>query len=80
LESNSCSRLLVRFHARTGYRTLTDQTGINIVTYYAPTLLKSSLNMTQERALFVSCFLQVWYIIASFLTVCCASQFLGIHF
>ncbi|KAJ6030100.1 uncharacterized protein N7446_000837 [Penicillium canescens] len=49
-------------------RTLPDQTGINIVTYYAPTLLKSSLNMTQERGLFVSCFLQVWYIIASFLT------------
>lgn len=43
--------------------------GINIVTYYAPTLLKSSLGMTQERALFISCFLQVWYIIASLLTV-----------
>lgn len=43
--------------------------GINIVTYYAPTLFKDSLGMSQERALFVGCFLQVWYIIASFLTV-----------
>lgn len=43
--------------------------GINIVTYYAPTLFKESLGMSQEEALFVGCFLQVWYIIASFLTV-----------
>ncbi|KAL4891214.1 hypothetical protein BDV59DRAFT_203660 [Aspergillus ambiguus] len=41
---------------------------INIVSYYAPTLFKDNLGMTQERALFVGCFLQVWYILASFLT------------
>lgn len=44
-------------------------TGINIITYYAPTLFKESLGMSQEKALFLGCFLQVWYIIASFLTV-----------
>ncbi|KAH0835408.1 hypothetical protein J3R83DRAFT_9027 [Lanmaoa asiatica] len=34
----------------------------HIVTYYAPTLFQQSLGMTQERSLFVGCFLQVWYI------------------
>lgn len=40
------------------------------MSYYAPTLFQDSLGMDQEQALFVGCFLQVWYIIASFLTVC----------
>jgi hypothetical protein len=43
--------------------------GINIVSYYAPTLFQQNLGMTQERALFVGGFLQVWYILASFATV-----------
>jgi hypothetical protein len=43
--------------------------GINIVSYYAPTIFQQSLGMTQERALFVGGFLQIWYILASFLTV-----------
>ena len=46
-----------------------DPLGINIVTYYAPTLFQQSLGMSQERSLFLGCFLQVWYIIASFVTV-----------
>ena len=44
--------------------------GINIVTYYAPTLFQESLGMSQERSLLLGCFLQLFYIIASFLTVC----------
>ena len=42
--------------------------GINIVTYYAPTLFSTSLNMSQELSILMGCFLQLWYIIASFLT------------
>ncbi|OQD85383.1 hypothetical protein PENANT_c010G02263 [Penicillium antarcticum] len=45
-----------------GIQFMQQTSGINIVTYYAPTLLKSSLGMAQERTLFVSCFLQ-WYMI-----------------
>ncbi|QSZ36970.1 hypothetical protein DSL72_009062 [Monilinia vaccinii-corymbosi] len=41
---------------------------INIITYYAPTLFKTSLGMSQERSLFLGCFLQLFYLIASFLT------------
>lgn len=52
------------------YPVLIHLSGINIVSYYAPTLFHDSLGMGQEQALFVGCFLQVWYIIASFLTVC----------
>ncbi|KAJ5231442.1 uncharacterized protein N7469_006030 [Penicillium citrinum] len=50
------------------YPVLIHLSGINIVSYYAPTLFHDSLGMGQEQALFVGCFLQVWYIIASFLT------------
>lgn len=42
--------------------------GINIVTYYAPTLFKASLNFSSEMALLMGCFLQVWYFLASFVT------------
>jgi hypothetical protein len=45
------------------------ETGINIVTYYAPTLFQDSLGMSQERSLLLGCFLQLFYILASFLTV-----------
>lgn len=40
----------------------------NIVTYYAPTLFKSSLGFSSQMAIFMGCFLQVWYILASFVT------------
>ena len=42
---------------------------MNIVTYYAPTLFEVSLGMSQERSLFFGCWVQVWYMIASFVTV-----------
>lgn len=42
--------------------------GINIVTYYAPTLFQSSLNFSASMALLMGCFLQLWYIFASFVT------------
>ncbi|KAH0828152.1 putative sugar transporter [Lanmaoa asiatica] len=57
-----------RFYLALGIQFMQQMTGINIVTYYAPTLFQQSLGMTQERSLFVGCFLQVWYIIASFVT------------
>ena len=41
------------------------------MTYYAPTLFEVSLGMSQERALFFGCWVQVWYLIASFVTVSC---------
>ena len=44
--------------------------GINIVSYYAPTIFQESLGMSQERALFIGCWLQVFYFVASFGTVC----------
>jgi len=43
--------------------------GINIVTYYAPTLFQSSLGMSQHTALLLGALLQVWYVAASFVTV-----------
>ncbi|KAJ5281389.1 hypothetical protein N7478_006761 [Penicillium angulare] len=57
-----------RFFLALGIQFMQQTSGINIVSYYAPTLFKESLGMSQERALFVGCFLQVWYIIASLLT------------
>ena len=50
-------------------RDIATSPGINIVTYYAPTLFEVSLGMSQERALFFGCWVQVWYLIASFVTV-----------
>ncbi|KAG8214247.1 putative sugar transporter STL1 [Butyriboletus roseoflavus] len=57
-----------RFYLALGIQFMQQMTGINIVTYYAPTLFQESLGMSQERSLFLGCFLQVWYIIASFVT------------
>ncbi|KZT67898.1 hypothetical protein DAEQUDRAFT_672534 [Daedalea quercina L-15889] len=51
-----------------GIQFMQQMTGINIVTYYAPTLFEVSLGMSQERALFFGCWVQVWYMIASFVT------------
>ena len=42
--------------------------GINIVTYYAPTLFQSSLGKSQHESLLLGALLQVWYIAASFVT------------
>lgn len=38
--------------------------GINIVTYYAPTLFQNSLGMSQEKSLLLGCFLQLFNLIA----------------
>ena len=43
--------------------------GINIVTYYAPTLFQTSLGMSQHLALLLGALLQVWYLGVSFITV-----------
>ncbi|KAH9926349.1 general substrate transporter [Amylocystis lapponica] len=57
-----------RFYLALGIQFMQQLTGINIVTYYAPTLFQESLGMTQEMSLFLGCFVQLWYLIASFLT------------
>ncbi|KAI0725550.1 hypothetical protein C8Q72DRAFT_588551 [Fomitopsis betulina] len=51
-----------------GIQFMQQMTGMNIITYYAPTLFEVSLGMSQERALFFGCWVQVWYMIASFVT------------
>lgn len=45
-----------------------EMSGINIVTYYAPTLFQTSLGMGHTLALLIGCILQVWYVLASLLT------------
>ncbi|KAH8659792.1 general substrate transporter [Xylariales sp. PMI_506] len=57
-----------RFYLAMGIQFMEQISGINIVSYYAPTIFQESLGMDQERALFVGCFLQVFYFIVSFLT------------
>ncbi|KAA8568918.1 hypothetical protein EYC84_007895 [Monilinia fructicola] len=57
-----------RFYLALGIQFMQQLSGINIITYYAPTLFKSSLGMSQETSLFLGCFLQLFYLIASFLT------------
>ncbi|KAJ9606758.1 hypothetical protein H2200_008767 [Cladophialophora chaetospira] len=72
-----------RFYLALGIQFMQQMSGINIVyisfpglnmaniqqvTYYAPTLFTTSLNMSQEMSILMGCFLQLWYIIASFLT------------
>lgn len=44
--------------------------GINIVSYYSTTIFEEYLGMSAERALLVGGCLQIWYLCASFLTVC----------
>ncbi len=51
-----------------GIQFMQQMTGINIVTYYAPTLYTSSLGMSPESALLLGCFTQLWYLLASFVT------------
>ncbi|KAJ6031599.1 hypothetical protein N7540_002331 [Penicillium herquei] len=57
-----------RLYLSLGIQFMQEMGGINMISYYAPTLFKTSLGMSEERALFVGCFLQVWYLFASFLT------------
>ncbi|KAJ4132555.1 hypothetical protein NW754_015372 [Fusarium falciforme] len=57
-----------RFFLAVGLLFMQQMSGINIITYYAPTLFQTFLGMSQERALFIGGFLQVWYLCASFLT------------
>ncbi|CRG88990.1 Sugar transporter STL1 [Talaromyces islandicus] len=57
-----------RFYLSLGIQFMQQLSGINIVTYYAPTLFTESLGMTQERSLLMGSFLQLWYLFASFLT------------
>lgn len=58
-----------RFFLAVGAQFMQQTSGINIVSYYAPTLFQENLGMSQERALFVGGFLQVWYLVVSFITV-----------
>jgi len=57
-----------RFYLALGIQFMQQMSGINIVTYYAPTLFQDSLGMSQERSLLLGCFLQLFYILASFVT------------
>ncbi|KAJ5261395.1 hypothetical protein N7478_011990 [Penicillium angulare] len=57
-----------RFYLSLGIQFMQEMGGINMISYYAPTIFKESLGMSEERALFVGYFLQVWYVFASFLT------------
>jgi sugar porter (SP) family MFS transporter len=57
-----------RFYLAVGIQFMQQCSGINIVTYYAPTLYKETLGMGQERAMLLGCWTQMWYILASLLT------------
>jgi hypothetical protein len=64
-----------RFFLAVGAQFMQQMSGINIVSYYAPTIFTQSLGMSQQKALLVGGFLQIWYLFASFLTVCpCVSS------
>lgn len=57
-----------RFYLALGIQFMQQMSGINIVTYYAPTLFQKSLGMSQHLALLLGALLQVWYLGASFVT------------
>ncbi|KAB5585238.1 hypothetical protein GE09DRAFT_1233531 [Coniochaeta sp. 2T2.1] len=57
-----------RFHLAVGIQFMQQCTGINIVTYYAPSLYREMLGMGRERAILLGCWTQMWYIAASFVT------------
>jgi len=57
-----------RFYLALGIQFMQQMTGINIVTYYAPTLYQTSLGMSPEEALFLGCWTQVFYVAASLVT------------
>lgn len=68
-----------RFYLSLGIMFMQETGGINMISYYAPTIFKESLGMSEERALFVGGFLQVWYLFASFLTVCPRVRYFQVH-
>ncbi|KAH8891081.1 MFS general substrate transporter [Thozetella sp. PMI_491] len=57
-----------RFYLALGIQFMQQMSGISIVTIYAPTLYTLSLGMSQEAALLLGCFTQLWYLLASFVT------------
>jgi sugar porter (SP) family MFS transporter len=57
-----------RFYLAVGIQFMQQCSGINIVTYYAPTLYKETLGMSEERAMLLGCWTQMWYILASLVT------------
>lgn len=57
-----------RFYLALAIQFMQQLSGINIVTYYAPTLFRTALGMNQEDALLLGCFTQLWYVLASFVT------------
>lgn len=57
-----------RFYLALGIQFMQQMSGINIVTYYAPTIFQSSLGMSPRMALEMGTYLQVFYLIASFVT------------
>ncbi|KAK4228127.1 general substrate transporter [Podospora fimiseda] len=57
-----------RFALAVGIQFMQQMTGINIVTYYAPTLYKTGLGMSEEQALLLGGYTQLWYVLASFIT------------
>lgn len=57
-----------RFALAVGIQFMQQMTGINIVTYYAPMLYKTGLGMSEEQALLLGGYTQVWYVLASFVT------------
>ncbi|KAK0705511.1 general substrate transporter [Lasiosphaeris hirsuta] len=57
-----------RFYLAVGIQFMQQMSGINLITYYAPTLYKTALGMSQEKALLLGCYTQLWYVLASFVT------------
>ncbi|MCJ1246024.1 hypothetical protein MMC30_003228 [Trapelia coarctata] len=51
-----------RFFLALGCQFMQQTSGINIISYYAPTIFQDSLGMSQETSLFLGCFAQ-WYMI-----------------
>lgn len=57
-----------RFYLAVTIQFAQQMTGINIVTYYAPTLFQKSLGMGGRMSLLMGLLLQVFYLLASFVT------------
>lgn len=57
-----------RFYLALGVQFMQQLSGINLVTYFAPTIFQSSLGMSGRMALEMGTYLQVFYFLASFVT------------
>ncbi|KAK3315669.1 general substrate transporter [Apodospora peruviana] len=57
-----------RFYLAVGIQLMQQLSGINIVTYFSPTLYTTALGMSPQKALLLGCFTQLWYVLASFVT------------